>query len=99
MRQLVRRALWDVPEQAEYEQAEKPTRQRLHFYLDRLSTGDKLDLLVYPRGAARLRRRAHPGGPDLGADCLQGLMRWNCATLIALSSAQGLTCEGCSGHA
>lgn len=41
--------LWVLPEQAEYEQAEKPTRQRLHFYLDRLSTGDKLDLLVYPR--------------------------------------------------
>ncbi|CAL8463815.1 g3349 [Coccomyxa elongata] len=35
--------------EAEYEVAEKPTRQRLHFYLDKLSTGDKVDLLVYPR--------------------------------------------------
>ena len=35
--------------QAAYEQADRPTRQRLHFYLDRLATGDMLDLLVYPR--------------------------------------------------
>ena len=35
--------------EAEYEVADKPTRQRLHFYLDKLSTGDKVDLLVYPR--------------------------------------------------
>ena len=39
-----------VLHEAEYEVAEKPTRQRLHFYLDRISTGDKVDLLVYPRG-------------------------------------------------
>ena len=39
-----------VLHEAEYEVAEKPTRQRLHFYLDKISTGDKVDLLVYPRG-------------------------------------------------
>lgn len=38
-----------VLHEAEYEVAEKPTRQRLHFYLDKISTGDKMDLLVYPR--------------------------------------------------
>ena len=40
-----------VLHEAEYEVAEKPTRQRLHFYLDRISTGDKVDLLVYPGGS------------------------------------------------
>ncbi len=39
-----------VLHEAEYEVADKPTRQRLHFYLDKISTGDKVDLLVYPRG-------------------------------------------------
>ena len=34
---------------AEYEVGTKPTRQRLHFYMDRISTGDKVDFVVYPR--------------------------------------------------
>ena len=36
--------------EADYELSDKPTRQRLHFYLDKLETGDVIDFTVYPRG-------------------------------------------------
>ncbi len=32
--------------EAEYEQADKPTRQRLHFYLDKLSTGAHIGIAL-----------------------------------------------------
>lgn len=35
---------WQVLHEAEYEVAEKPTRQRLHFYLDKLATGVRFHL-------------------------------------------------------
>ena len=35
--------------EADYELSIRPVRQRLHFYLDQLTAGDLIDLIVSPR--------------------------------------------------
>ena len=58
--------------EADYELSDKPTRQRLHFYLDKLETGDVIDFTVYPRGQHDCDGAAAAGGADLGAGRVQG---------------------------